>query len=222
MIFCVEDDSNIRELVIYTLETTGFKARGFEDGKEFLEALALETPELILLDIMLPEMSGIDILKRLRAGARTRNIPVIMATAKGAEYERVNALDLGADDYLTKPFSLIEMVARINAVLRRCNGNVQSEEIVLGTLSLNEANHEVKVNGKIIDLTLKEYELLLLMLKRQGRVFSRDQLLDRIWGTEYDGESRTVDVHIRTLRQKLGEMEYIIKTVRGVGYKVGS
>ena len=171
---------------------------------------------------MLPDMSGIDILKRLRAGARTRNIPVIMATAKGAEYERVNALDLGADDYLTKPFSLIEMVARINAVLRRCNGNVQSEEIVIGALSLNEANHEVKVNGQIVDLTLKEYELLLLMLKRQGRVFSRDQLLDRIWGTEYDGESRTVDVHIRTLRQKLGEMEYIIKTVRGVGYKVGS
>ncbi len=222
MIYCVEDDTDIREIEQYTLQSMNMETEVFADGTSFFAAVEKRIPDLVLLDIMLPDMSGIDILKRLRAGARTRNIPVIMATAKGAEYERVNALDLGADDYLTKPFSLIEMVARINAVLRRCNGNVQSEEIVLGTLSLNEANHEVKVNGKIIDLTLKEYELLLLMLKRQGRVFSRDQLLDRIWGTEYDGESRTVDVHIRTLRQKLGEMEYIIKTVRGVGYKVGS
>ena len=218
MIYCVEDDTDIREIEQYTLQSMNMETEVFADGTSFFAAVEKRIPDLVLLDIMLPDMSGIDILKRLRAGARTRNIPVIMATAKGAEYERVNALDLGADDYLTKPFSLIEMVARINAVLRRCNGNVQSEEIVLGTLSLNEANHEVKVNGKIIDLTLKEYELLLLMLKRQGRVFSRDQLLDRIWGTEYDGESRTVDVHIRTLRQKLGEMEYIIKTVRGVGY----
>lgn len=222
MIYCVEDDTDIREIEQYTLQSMNMETEVFADGTSFFAAVEKRLPDLVLLDIMLPDMSGIDILKRLRAGARTRNIPVIMATAKGAEYERVNALDLGADDYLAKPFSLIEMVARINAVLRRCNGNVQSEEIVLGALSLNEANHEVKVNGKIIDLTLKEYELLLLMLKRQGRVFSRDQLLDRIWGTEYDGESRTVDVHIRTLRQKLGEMEYIIKTVRGVGYKVGS
>ncbi len=218
MIYCVEDDTDIREIEQYTLQSMNMETEVFADGTSFFAAVEKRIPDLVLLDIMLPDMSGIDILKRLRAGARTRNIPVIMATAK----ERVNALDLGADDYLTKPFSLIEMVARINAVLRRCNGNVPSEEIVLGVLSLNEANHEVKVNGKIIDLTLKEYELLLLMLKRQGRVFSRDQLLDRIWGTEYDGESRTVDVHIRTLRQKLGEMEYIIKTVRGVGYKVGS
>lgn len=222
MIYCVEDDTDIREIEQYTLQSMNMETEVFADGTSFFAAVEKRIPDLVLLDIMLPDMSGIDILKRLRAGARTRNIPVIMATAKSAEYERVNALDLGADDYLTKPFSLIEMVARINAVLRRCNGNVPSEEIVLGALSLNEANHEVKVNGKIIDLTLKEYELLLLMLKRQGRVFSRDQLLDRIWGTEYDGESRTVDVHIRTLRQKLGEMEYIIKTVRGVGYKVGS
>lgn len=222
MIYCVEDDTDIREIEQYTLQSMNMETEVFADGSSFFAAVEKRIPDLVLLDIMLPDMSGIDILKRLRAGARTRNIPVIMATAKGAEYERVNALDLGADDYLTKPFSLIEMVARINAVLRRCNGNVQSEEIVIGALSLNEANHEVKVNGQIVDLTLKEYELLLLMLKRQGRVFSRDQLLDRIWGTEYDGESRTVDVHIRTLRQKLGEMEYIIKTVRGVGYKVGS
>lgn len=200
MIYCVEDDTDIREIEQYTLQSMNMETEVFADGTSFFAAVEKRIPDLVLLDIMLPDMSGIDILKRLRAGARTRNIPVIMATAKGAEYERVNALDLGADDYLTKPFSLIEMVARINAVLRRCNGNVQSEEIVIGALSLNEANHEVKVNGQIVDLTLKEYELLLLMLKRQGRVFSRDQLLDRIWGTEYDGESRTVDVHIRTLR----------------------
>ncbi len=222
MIYCVEDDTDIREIEQYTLQSMNMETEVFPDGKSFFAAVEKRIPDLVLLDIMLPDMSGIDILKRLRAGARTRNIPVIMATAKGAEYERVSALDLGADDYLTKPFSLIEMVARINAVLRRCNGNGQSEELSIGNLTLNEANHEVRVNGSVIDLTLKEYELLLLMLKRQGRVFSRDQLLDRIWGTEYDGESRTVDVHIRTLRQKLGEMEYIIKTVRGVGYKVGS
>lgn len=222
MIYCVEDDTDIREIEQYTLQSMNMETEVFADGTSFFAAVEKRLPDLVLLDIMLPDMSGIDILKRLRAGARTRNIPVIMATAKGAEYERVSALDLGADDYLTKPFSLIEMVARINAVLRRCNGNAQSEEITLDDLTLNEANHGVKVKGKVVDLTLKEYELLLLMLKRQGRVFSRDQLLDRIWGTEYDGESRTVDVHIRTLRQKLGEMEYIIKTVRGVGYKVGA
>ena len=194
----------------------------FADGTSFFAAVEKRVPDLVVLDIMLPDMSGIDILKRLRTGSRTRHVPVIMATAKGTEYERVSALDMGADDYLTKPFSLMEMVARINAVLRRCQGNMPTEEITFGSLSLDEASHEVKIDGKLIDLTLKEYELLHLMLKRQGRVFTRDQLLDHIWGTDYDGENRTVDVHIRTLRQKLGEMEYIIKTVRGVGYKVGS
>ena len=222
MIYCVEDDTDIREIEQYTLQSMKMETQVFADGTSFFAAVEKRVPDLVVLDIMLPDMSGIDILKRLRTGSRTRHVPVIMATAKGTEYERVSALDMGADDYLTKPFSLMEMVARINAVLRRCQGNMPTEEITLGSLSLDEASHEVKIDGKLIDLTLKEYELLHLMLKRQGRVFTRDQLLDHIWGTDYDGENRTVDVHIRTLRQKLGEMEYIIKTVRGVGYKVGS
>ncbi|WP_289170609.1 response regulator transcription factor [uncultured Parasutterella sp.] len=222
MIYCVEDDTDIREIEQYTLQSMKMETQVFADGTSFFAAVEKRVPDLVVLDIMLPDMSGIDILKRLRTGSRTRHVPVIMATAKGTEYERVSALDMGADDYLTKPFSLMEMVARINAVLRRCQGNMPTEEITFGSLSLDEASHEVKIDGKLIDLTLKEYELLHLMLKRQGRVFTRDQLLDHIWGTDYDGENRTVDVHIRTLRQKLGEMEYIIKTVRGVGYKVGS
>ena len=222
MIYCVEDDTDIREIEQYTLQSMKMETQVFADGTSFFAAVEKRVPDLVVLDIMLPDMSGIDILKRLRTGSRTRHVPVIMATAKGTEYERVSALDMGADDYLTNPFSLMEMVARINAVLRRCQGNMPTEEITFGSLSLDEASHEVKIDGKLIDLTLKEYELLHLMLKRQGRVFTRDQLLDHIWGTDYDGENRTVDVHIRTLRQKLGEMEYIIKTVRGVGYKVGS
>ena len=222
MIYCVEDDTDSREIEQYTLQSMKMETQVFADGTSFFAAVEKRVPDLVVLDIMLPDMSGIDILKRLRTGSRTRHVPVIMATAKGTEYERVSALDMGADDYLTKPFSLMEMVARINAVLRRCQGNMPTEEITFGSLSLDEASHEVKIDGKLIDLTLKEYELLHLMLKRQGRVFTRDQLLDHIWGTDYDGENRTVDVHIRTLRQKLGEMEYIIKTVRGVGYKVGS
>ncbi|WP_251570674.1 response regulator [Parasutterella muris] len=222
MIYCVEDDTDIREIEQYTLQSMKMETQVFADGTSFFAAVEKRVPDLVVLDIMLPDMSGIDILKRLRTGSRTRHVPVIMATAKGTEYERVSALDMGADDYLTKPFSLMEMVARINAVLRRCQGNMPTEEITFGSLSLDEASHEVKIDGKLIDLTLKEYELLHLMLKRQGRVFTRDQLLDHIWGMDYDGENRTVDVHIRTLRQKLGEMEYIIKTVRGVGYKVGS
>ena len=222
MIYCVEDDTDIREIEQYTLQSMKMETQVFADGTSFFAAVEKRVPDLVVLDIMLPDMSGIDILKRLRTGSRTRHVPVIMATAKGTEYERVSALDMGADDYLTKPFSLMEMVARINAVLRRCQGNMPTEEITFGSLSLDEASHEVKIDGKLIDLTLKEYELLHLMLKRQGRVFTRDQLLDHIWGTDYDGENRTVDVHIRTLMQKLCEMEYIIKTVRGVGYKVGS
>ena len=221
MIFCVEDDSNIRELVIYTLETTGFKARGFEDGKEFLEALALETPELILLDIMLPGMDGLELLSKLKASPKNRDIPVIMLTAKGAEYDKVKALDAGADDYVTKPFGMMELVSRIKAVLRRSRKTEEKSQIELSGICMNIKKHEVTVNGKEVALTLKEFELLEKMMLNKGIVLTRDQLLTEIWGYDFDGETRTVDVHVRTLRQKLGEKGDLIQTVRGVGYRVG-
>ena len=221
MIFCVEDDSNIRELVIYTLETTGFKARGFEDGKEFLEALALETPELILLDIMLPGMDGLELLSKLKASPKNRDIPVIMLTAKGAEYDKVKALDAGADDYVTKPFGMMELVSRIKAVLRRSRKTEEKSQIELSGVCMNIKKHDVTVNGKEVALTLKEFELLEKLMLNKGIVLTRDQLLTEIWGYDFDGETRTVDVHVRTLRQKLGEKGDLIQTVRGVGYRVG-
>ena len=210
MIFCVEDDSNIRELVIYTLETTGFKARGFEDGKEFLEALALETPELILLDIMLPGMDGLELLSKLKASPKNRDIPVIMLTAKGAEYDKVKALDAGADDYVIK------------AVLRRTQKDTQDPQdvIVLGDIEMNTKKHEVIADGEVVTLTLKEYELLKRLMKNPNIVMTRDCLLEDIWGYDFDGETRTVDVHVRTLRQKLGKSGEKIETVRGVGYRM--
>ena len=221
MIFCVEDDSNIRELVIYTLETTGFKARGFEDGKEFLEALALETPELILLDIMLPGMDGLELLSKLKASPKNRDIPVIMLTAKGAEYDKVKALDAGADDYVTKPFGMMELVSRIRAVLRRTSKKEEDDTYVLGEIRMDRKKHEVTVAGEPVALTLKEYELLRKLMENQNIVLTRDKLLEEIWGYDFDGETRTVDVHVRTLRQKLGEKGDLIQTVRGVGYRVG-
>ena len=222
MIFCVEDDSNIRELVIYTLETTGFKARGFEDGKEFLEALALETPELILLDIMLPGMDGLELLSKLKASPKNRDIPVIMLTAKGAEYDKVKALDAGADDYVTKPFGMMELVSRIKAVLRRTQKDTQDPQdvIVLGDIEMNTKKHEVTADGEVVTLTLKEYELLKRLMKNPNIVMTRDCLLEDIWGYDFDGETRTVDVHVRTLRQKLGKSGEKIETVRGVGYRM--
>ena len=203
MIFCVEDDSNIRELVVYTLETTGFQARGFEEGKSFLEALALETPDLILMDIMLPGEDGISLLKRLKNSSKTRDIPVIMVTAKGAEYDKVKGLDLGADDYVTKPFGMMELVSRIKAVLRRSGAAKKKAEdiIVSGSLEINTKKHEVKADGEVVGLTLKEYELLKRLMENPNIVMTRDSLLEEIWGYDFDGETRTVDVHIRTLRQ---------------------
>ena len=222
MIFCVEDDSNIRELVVYTLESTGFKARGFEDGSSFLEALALETPELVLLDIMLPGEDGMELLKKLKASPKTRDIPVIMVTAKGAEYDKVKGLDSGADDYVTKPFGMMELVSRIKAVLRRSSKtNARNEDtIALGEIEINTRKHEVTASGEVVNLTLKEYELLKRLMKNSNIVLTRDQLLEDIWGYDFDGETRTVDVHVRTLRQKLGKAGERIETVRGVGYRM--
>ena len=222
MIFCVEDDSNIRELVVYTLETTSFKARGFEDGREFLEALALETPELVLMDIMLPGDDGLELLKKLKASPKTREIPVIMVTAKGAEYDKVKGLDLGADDYVTKPFGMMELVSRIKAVLRRTRRDAQEPQdiIAVGEIEINTKKHEVTAAGEVVNLTLKEYELLKRLMKNPNIVMTRDCLLEDIWGYDFDGETRTVDVHVRTLRQKLGPCGEKIETVRGVGYRM--
>lgn len=221
MIYCVEDDDNIRELVIYTLETTGLKARGFADGSAFMEALAFDTPELILLDIMLPGDDGLELLKKLKSSPKTKGIPVIMVTAKGSEYDKVVGLDSGADDYVTKPFGMMELVSRIKAVLRR-SGKVEDRmDMETSGVHIDVKKHQVTVDGKEISLTLKEFELLEKLMRNQGIVLTRDQLLTEIWGYDFDGETRTVDVHIRTLRQKLGEKGEIIQTVRGVGYRVG-
>ncbi len=220
MIYCVEDDVSIRELMLYTLRASGYEAEGFEQGRELLDALKRYTPKLIMLDIMLPGMDGIEILKHLRSNPATARIPVIMATAKGTEYDRVLGLDAGADDYLSKPFGMLEMVSRIRAVLRRTEPAEQTQILSMGSLQLDTAAHTVLVSGSRILLTLKEFELLRLFLEHPGRVFTRDQLLERVWGTDYVGESRTVDVHIGTLRTKLGICGEYIQTVRGVGYRM--
>jgi two-component system alkaline phosphatase synthesis response regulator PhoP len=220
MIYCVEDDVSIRDIELYTLRSTGFAAEGFADGETLFLALQKEFPELIILDVMLPKMDGVEILSQLKVDAKTRKIPVIMATAKGEEYDKIKSLDLGADDYLVKPFGMMEMVSRIKAVLRRSTPQTNAKVLSLGSLSVNPAEHTVTVQNNRIELTLKEYTILCLLLENPGRVFTRDQLLTSIWGLEYDGETRTVDVHIRTLRQKLGEAGKMIETVRGVGYRL--
>ena len=221
MIYCVEDERNIRELLIYTLETTGFKARGFGNGNELMKALKEEIPELILLDIMLPGEDGLEILKKLKCSSKTKSIPVIMVTAKGSEYDKVIGLDSGADDYVTKPFGMMELVSRIKAVLRRSKGSQERENPEIQGVHIDVKKHEVTVDGRTVPLTLKEFELLEKLMRNEGIVLTRDQLLTAIWGYDFDGETRTVDVHIRTLRQKLGEKGEIIQTVRGVGYRIG-
>lgn len=220
MIFCVEDDRAIRDLMIYTLNSAGFEAQGMEDGAVLFSALKQTKPELILLDIMLPGEDGITILKKMRQNPVTSEIPVIMATAKGTEYDKVIGLDLGADDYLAKPFGMMEMVSRVKAVLRRVGARDSSQILHTGNLEMNKNRHIVLVSGKRTELTLKEYEMLRLFMENPGQVFTRDQLFDRIWGSDYAGESRTVDVHIGTLRAKLGECGVYIETVRGVGYRM--
>ena len=221
MIYCVEDDDNIRELVIYTLESTGLKARGFAEGTAFMEALAFDTPELILLDIMLPGEDGLTLLRKLKGSAKTKDIPVIMVTAKGAEYDKVIGLDSGADDYVAKPFGMMELVSRVKAVLRRRGQVPDKADLEIGGVLMNVKKHEVTVDGEPVTLTLKEFELLERLMRNQNIVLTRDQLLMDIWGYDFDGETRTVDVHIRTLRQKLGDKGWIIETVRGVGYRAG-
>ena len=220
MIWCVDDDNTIREIEVYTLEQTGFEARGFSDGISMLEALKKEVPELIILDIMMPEMDGLEVLSKLRSEAEYRNIPVIMATAKGTEIDKISGLNSGADDYLVKPFGVMEMVARVNAVLRRAVKAVSAETINVGDIALKEKEHKVIAGGDKVELTHKEFEMLKLFMKNPNMVFSRDKLMSVIWGLDYIGETRTVDMHIKTLRQKLGKAGGQIKTVIGVGYRL--
>ncbi len=220
VIFCVEDDQAVRDLMLYALQAAGFAVRGFADGAGLLAGLEEEVPELILLDIMLPGEDGLTLLKGLRARENTAEVPVILATAKGTEYDKVIGLDLGADDYLTKPFGMMEMISRVKAVLRRTRPKEAGEVLRMGQLTLNPGEHTVTAAGERVRLTLKEYELLQTFLEQPGRAFTREQLLQRIWGADYLGETRTVDVHIGTLRTKLGLCGDYIRTVRGVGYRM--
>ena len=221
MIYCLEDDNSIRELVVYTLNSTGFESEGFGRPSKFWEAVGKRLPSLVLLDIMLPDEDGLQVLKRLRSQTRTKKIPVIMLTARGSEYDKVIGLDSGADDYLPKPFGMMELISRIKALLRRVDGERTYVEYNFGELFVSPTKHIVKVDGNDIALTHKEFELLCLLIENENVVFSRDQLLNQIWGYSFDGESRTVDVHVRTLRQKLGTCGRYIETVRGIGYKFG-
>ena len=221
MIYCVEDERNIRELLVYTLGTTGFEAKGIRNGKELRKALKEEIPQLILLDIMLPGEDGYSILEKLKSNQETRDIPVIMVTAKEAEYDKVRALDSGADDSITKPFGMMEFIARVKAVLRRAAKQAGKKEYTYKGLTIHVDRHQVFDRERAVELTLKEFELLRYLMENQGIVLSRDQILEKIWGYEYAGETRTVDVHIRTLRQKLGDSGFLIETVRGVGYRIG-
>ncbi|MEF2877654.1 MAG: response regulator transcription factor [Blautia sp.] len=219
MIYCVEDERNIRELLVYTLGTSGFEAKGLGDGKELKQALKEQLPELILLDIMLPGQDGYELLEFLKGNPDTSQIPVIMVTAKEAEYDKVRGLEAGADDYITKPFGMMEFLARVKAVLRRTKR--QEDQYQYQGLKMDVKRRQVWDGERGVELTLKEFELLRYLMKNQGIVLTREQILEKIWGYEYYGETRTVDVHIRTLRQKLGDSGKWIETVRGVGYRIG-
>ena len=222
MIYLVEDDESIRELVVYTLNSQGLEAEGFELPSVFWKAVEKKIPDMVLLDIMLPEEDGLEILKKLRKRSDTRQLPIAMLTAKGSEYDTVKGLDSGADDYIPKPFRMMELVSRVKALLRRTGHGEEEDQIYeFGCLTVSKQRHQVKVDGEEVILTIKEFEMLLLLLSNPGIVFTRAQLLDKIWGYQFDGESRTVDVHVRTLRQKLGKAGQYIETVRGMGYKMG-
>ena len=220
MIWCVEDDASIRDIEVYALQSTGFEAEGFADGAQFWEAVQKERPELVVLDVMLPGIDGIELLRRMKARAELREIPVVMATAKGAEYDKIQGLDLGADYYLVKPFGVMELVSCVKAVLRRCAPKAPAQVLRAGALELNPEEHTVTVDGARVALTYKEFELLKLFLSNPGMAFTRDQLFNAVWGMDFVGETRTVDMHIRTLRQKLGSCGNLIETVRNVGYRL--
>lgn len=220
MIWCVEDDASIRDIEVYALQSTGLEAKGFEDGTSFWEALKTQKPELVVLDVMLPGIDGIELLQRMRTSPELQEIPVVMATAKGTEYDKIQGLDLGADYYLTKPFGVMELVSCVKAVLRRSQPKQPQQLLKSGDLVVNLDEHTVLANGSRINLTYKEFELLRLFLSHPGTAFTRDQLFNQIWGMDYCGETRTVDMHIRTLRQKLGPYGEMIKTVRNVGYRL--
>ena len=221
MIYCLEDERNIRELIVYTLESSGFHAAGFSNSTDFFAAVTNEKPELILLDIMLPKESGLTVLQKLKDSMVTKDIPVIMVTARGSEFDKVTGLNMGADDYIAKPFGMMEFIARVRAVLRRGgikeNGNVLEYK----SLVIHPEKHEVLADGTSVTLTLKEFELLKYLIENKDIVVTRNQILGHVWGYDFDGETRTVDVHIRTLRQNLGECGRYIETVRGVGYRIG-
>lgn len=221
MIYCLEDERNIRELVVYTLESSGFHAAGFSNGTDFFAAVANEKPELILLDIMLPKENGLHILKKLKESMVTKDIPVIMVTAKGSEFDKVTGLDMGADDYIAKPFGMMEFIARVRAVLRRGTLKAKDKALVYKSLVIKPEKHQAMAGDEPLVLTLKEFELLKYLLENQDIVLTRNQILGHVWGYDFDGETRTVDVHIRTLRQKLGEHGKYVETVRGVGYRIG-
>lgn len=220
MIWCVEDDASIRDIEVYTLTSTGFEARGFDDGVSFWSALQTQKPDLVVLDVMLPGVDGIELLQRMKSSAELRTIPVVMATAKGAEYDRIRGLDLGADYYLVKPFGVMELVSCVKAVLRRCRPDKAAHMLRSGGLVVDLDAHTVTVDGARVALTYKEFELLRLFLSHPGMAFTRDQLFQEVWGMDFCGETRTVDMHIRTLRQKLGPYGRRIETVRNVGYRM--
>ena len=220
MIWCVEDDSSIRDIEVYALQRTGLEARGYETGDDFWQALQTDIPELVLMDVMLPGIDGVELLTRMKKDSRFRDIPVIMATARGTEFDKIQSLDLGADDYLVKPFGMMEMVSRVKAVLRRCRRGQSAAALKLEGLVLNPEEHTVTLDGERIMLTYKEFELLKLFLSHPGTAFTREQLLQEVWDSDFLGETRTVDMHIRTLRQKLGDRAHLIETVRNVGYRL--
>lgn len=221
LIYIVEDDTNIREIESYALKTSGFEIEGFENGEDFFQAMKVKSPDLIILDVMLPKEDGLSILATLRADTTTKHIPIMMVTAKTSEMDKVRGLDTGADDYITKPFGIMELVSRVKALLRRTSTVDKSATVSYGNVELSIEKHCVTVDNQVCELTYKEFELLRYLLENQGIVLSRDKIMERVWGFDYEGETRTVDMHIKTLRQKLGESGSMIKTVRNVGYKVG-